>query len=149
MANPRGRPFQPGNKAGRGRPPGSRNPATVAVQKLFEQNAEAVAQKCIQMATKGDPMALRLAMERVLPPCKNTLVHFAIPPVKSLADLPKAADAILQAAGNGEISPAEAEQLMPVLEFIRRSLESGEIEKRLQALEASRPARIQVGDDAQ
>ena len=77
----------------------------MAVEKLFrKQNGEAVAQKCIRLATKGDPMALRLAMERVLPPFKNTPVHFAIPPIKSLADLPKAADAILQAAGNGEIS---------------------------------------------
>jgi len=121
----------------------------VAVQKLFEQNAEAVAQKCIQLATKGDAMALRLAMERVLPPCKNTLVHFAMPPIQSLADLPKAADAILQAVANGEVSPAEAEQLMAVLEFIRSNLGTREFEKRLQDLEASRPARIQVGDDAQ
>jgi hypothetical protein len=141
MSKPRGRPFQRGNTASRGRPPGSRNPATVAAQRLFEEHAEALARKCIELADKGDSMAMRLAMERVLPPYKNTLVYFTMPPVKSLADLPKAADAILQAVAHGEISPAESESFTGVLEFLRRNLETVEVDKRLTVLQEARATK--------
>lgn len=142
MPKPRGRPFQPGNTASRGRPPGSRNPATVAAERLFEENAEPLAKKCIELATKGDPMALRLSMERVLPPCKNTLVHFQMPAVRSLADLPHAADAVLQAVARGEITPTDSQQLMSVLEFLRQNLATMEVAQRLQVLEEERAARV-------
>lgn len=141
MPKSRGRPFSRGNTASRGRPPGSRNPATVAAQQLFEEHAEALAKKCIELAGKGDSMALRLAMERTLPPYKNTLVYFAMPPVESLADLPKAADAILQAVAHGEISPAESESLTGVLEFLRRNLETVEIHRREKALKEALAAQ--------
>ena len=141
MAKPRGRAFQPGNKASRGRPRGSRNPATVAAEKLFEQSAEPLAKKCIQLATKGDAMALRLAMERVLPPCKNTLVHFEMPAVETVSDLPVAANALLQAVARGEISPADSQQMMAGLEFIERSFATMDFAQRLQAVEKDRTAK--------
>ena len=47
----RGRPFQPGNP---GRPPGSKNKVTRALEQLAEGQAEQVFQKVIEQALAGD-----------------------------------------------------------------------------------------------
>ena len=56
---------QSGNPAGR--PPGSRNPATLAAEVLLEGEAEALTRRAIERAMEGDVTALRLCLERVLP----------------------------------------------------------------------------------
>ncbi len=45
---------------------------------------------------------------------------------------------ITQAVAKGEISPAEGAQLSNMVETQRRTLETGDLAKRLEALEASR-----------
>src|SRR5690348_6513429 len=62
--------FQPGNKHGKGRPSGSRNKASLAVDKLLDGEAEAITRKAIELALEGDGPALRLCLERVAPPRK-------------------------------------------------------------------------------
>lgn len=141
MAKPRGSPFQPGNTASQGRPRGSRNQAMLAAQRLFAEYSEPLTKKCIAQASRGDPTALRLSMERVLPPCKSTAVHFEVPEVRTLSELPDAANAVMQAVANGQITPAESQQMMPMLEFLGRCLETAEVGKRLQSLEEQVAAR--------
>ena len=46
-----------------GRPKGSRNAATLAIEALLDGQAEALTQKAIQMAMDGDPVALRLCLD--------------------------------------------------------------------------------------
>jgi hypothetical protein len=46
----RGRPFEEGNPGGPGRPNGSRNKATLAVQELLDGQAEAITQKAVDLA---------------------------------------------------------------------------------------------------
>jgi hypothetical protein len=60
----RGRPFQQGNP---GRPKGAQNRTTRLIEALLEGEAEAIGRKCIERAKEGDPVALRLAMERIAP----------------------------------------------------------------------------------
>jgi hypothetical protein len=61
---------QSGNPAGR--PKGARNKATVASETLLDGEAEAITRKAVEMALDGDTTALRLVMERILPPRKDT-----------------------------------------------------------------------------
>ena len=64
----RGRPFakgRSGNPAGRRL--GSRNKATVAAQEPLANEAEALTRKAVEAALAGDPMAMRLCLERILP----------------------------------------------------------------------------------
>ena len=64
----RGGPFakgQSGNPGGRRR--GSRNKATLAAQMLLADEAEALTRKAVKLALDGDPTALRLCVERILP----------------------------------------------------------------------------------
>lgn len=144
MAKPRGRPFQAGNNASTGRPAGSRNQATAAVQMLFEKDAEALSKVCIERALKGDAVALRLCLERILPPSKDTPVCFDMPEVQTLSDSTKAANAILQAISRGEITPGAGERLMALLESFRRIREATDLEDRLRTLEEDMPVRTQV-----
>jgi hypothetical protein len=49
--NTRGKPFQPGNA---GRPKGTRNKTTLALEALLDGEAEALTRKAIEMALTGD-----------------------------------------------------------------------------------------------
>jgi Family of unknown function (DUF5681) len=76
----RGRPFEPGISGNpSGRPKGSRNKTTMAVQALLDGKAEALTRKAIELAKGGDITALRLCMERILPPRKDRPLSFDFP----------------------------------------------------------------------
>ena len=87
---------QSGNPSGR--PRGARNKTTLAVEALLDGEAEALTRKAIERAKEGDSVALRLCLERILPPRKDRPVSFALPKMESAADAGKASTAILTAA---------------------------------------------------
>jgi hypothetical protein len=126
MSKPRGCPFEAGNKVGRGRPRGSRNKFTAAAQELFGENGADVIRKCLRMAKQGDPTAMRLCMERILPARKSPPVRFQLPQIGSIADLAGAGNSILQAIAKGRLTPVEGQQIVAQLESIRRILETEE-----------------------
>jgi len=130
----RGRPFQSGNKMGRGRPYGSRNKRTQFAEAM-EENGLAVIKQCQLQALKGDSTALRLCLERLLPACKPSTPRFRLPPVRTAADLAEAIPAILQAVARGQLSAAEGAAITGMLESQRRALEMEEVDNRLRALE--------------
>jgi len=141
MANPprknagktRGRPFPNGNP---GRPKGAQNRTTLLIEALLEGEAEAIGRKCIERAKEGDPVALRLAMERIAPVGRGRPVHFKMPALGTAADLPKALGAVLTAISRGEMPPEEAVSVAQVIEVKRKSFETLEIEERLTSIEA-------------
>lgn len=138
MSQPRGRPFAPGNKLGRGRPGGSRNKTTLALQGMLGQHGEALMKKCVLMAMHGDRAAMRVCMERLLPIRKQSPVQFKLPPITTAAELAKAQARMLEALSRGQLTPAEAETINNLFETRRRLLETEELERRLQALEQRR-----------
>ena len=143
----RGKPFQPRNKIGRGRPPGSRNKVTRAraVQELLDRYAEAVLKKCISMVGEGNPTALRLGVERILPVLRHRALHFKLPPVKTIADVDAASILVISAATQGKLTPPEGLAFSMMLEGRRRVIETQDLEQRIRALEdldnASEPKR--------
>jgi hypothetical protein len=124
--------FKEETRAGRR---GAQNRTTRLIEALLEGEAEAIGRKCIERAKEGDPVALRLAMERIAPVGRGRSVHFKMPALETAADLPKALGAVLTAASKGEITPEEAVSVAQVVEARRRSFETLEIEERLAALE--------------
>lgn len=128
----RGRPFAPGNP---GRPRGARNKTTQAIEHLQEGDAELLTRKAIGLVLAGDTVALKLCMDRLVPPRKDRPVRFEIPASNTLADVVQVADAVLGAVADGEVTPAEAASAMAVLEGYRRLRESADLEARLAALE--------------
>jgi hypothetical protein len=77
---PRGRPFEAGHSGNpNGRPKGARNKATVMVEQLLDGELDALVRKLIEKAKAGDIAALRLCLDRLLPPRRDRLVTFALP----------------------------------------------------------------------
>jgi len=124
--------FSAGNS---GRPRGSRNKATLAIESLLEGQAEELTQIAIKKALEGDSVALRLCMDRVAPAPKDQPVSFSLPQMNNALDASEAAGSVLNAVSNGELTPIEATRVMGLVESYRRTLELTEIEERLLKLE--------------
>jgi len=120
-----------------GRPKGSRNKATIAIESLLEGQAEALTQTAIKKALVGDSVALRLCMDRIAPPPKDAAVTFSMPIMSNVLDAAEAAGSVLRAVSEGELTPLEATRVMGLIDSYRRTLELTEIEERLRALEAA------------
>ncbi len=130
---------QSGNPSGR--PKGTRNRTTMAVEALLEGQAEAIAGKAIELALEGDTVALRLVMERVAPLRRGKPVHFDFPPIEHAGDVSMALGSILKATARGELTPDEAVTIANVLESKRKALETLDLETRLAALEKASQER--------
>lgn len=124
---------QSGNPAGR--PKGARHRSTIAMEALFDGEGEALSRKAIELALEGDVTALRLCMERVLPPRKGRTVAFDLPSLTNSGDVRAAALALLQSVAEGELTAEEAAAVSPVIETARRAIETDELEARLALLE--------------
>jgi hypothetical protein len=122
-----------GNPAGR--PKGSLNKVTLASQALLDGQAEALTRKAVELALAGNPMALKLCLQRVLPPRKDRLVNLSLPPLQEAGDLPRALETILEAVVQGQITPAEGQALSGMLEAYRKDWETVNFEARLAAVE--------------
>jgi hypothetical protein len=109
----------------------------LAAEALLDGDAEGLTRKCVEMALGGDSTALRLAMERIVPPRRERPVNFEIPPLKSAEDAAVAMAAITEAVAAGELLLGEAESASALVERFVRTIEAGEFEKRLRALEAT------------
>ncbi len=132
----RGRAFAKGvsgNPAGR--PPGSRNKATLLALQLLEGEAEALARTVIERALKGDSSALRLCLERLIPIRKDRVIELDLPPITSPQELGAGFTALVAAVTKGEMTPDEAQGVAALFEQYRKVLETGELEQRVTQLE--------------
>ena len=105
--------FSAGNS---GRPRGSRNKATLAIEGLLESQAEALTQTAVTKALEGDSMALRLCMERIAPAPKDQAVSFSLHNMKNVLDASEAAGSALTAVSEGELTPIEATRVMSLID---------------------------------
>ncbi len=128
---------QSGNPAGK--PKGTRHKATLAAEALFDGEAERLTRTAIDKALEGDATALRLCLERILPPRRDRPVSFAMPRIESADDAAKGMGAILLAVAAGELTPGVGAELSKLVEGFIRTLEAVEIEGRLARLEERMP----------
>ena len=120
-----GRPFQPG-KSGNpaGKPAGARHRATLAAEALLDGEAEALTRKAIDLALAGDPIALRLCLDRILPPRRERPLRFALPELRSAEDAGAAMAAILAAVASGNTCLAEAGEFAKLVDAFIRAAEA-------------------------
>ena len=134
-----GRPFvkgKSGNPAGR--PKGALSRTTRLAAALLEGEAEALARKAVALALGGDVTALRVCLERLIPPARERALMVSLPAVATAADLPTAVARVIDLVATGEITPGEGSKLVELLDGWRSALEMSEIEARLVALEGRR-----------
>ena len=129
-----------------GRPRGSRNRTSKLCSDLLSADAGEIIAKVIRLAKKGDGVALKLCVERLLPvrTARDRAVDLVLPAAASAADLVRAAAVVIEQAAAGEISLSEARDFMELLERQRRSIETGDLAVRIEALEASGAAQVGV-----
>jgi hypothetical protein len=102
---------------------------------MLGQHAEPLVKKCVVMAMQGDTTAMRLCIERLLAPRKQTPVKFKLPPITTIAELAQAQITMLETLSRGQLTPAEAETIGNLFENRRRMMETEDFAARLQALE--------------
>ncbi|HXQ04312.1 MAG TPA: DUF5681 domain-containing protein, partial [Bradyrhizobium sp.] len=129
-----GTQFQPGQSGNpNGRPKGSRNAATLALESLLD--GEALTRKAVELALTGDIAALRLCLDRILPPRKDRPVSFEMPPINNAVDARAASAALLAAVASGDLTPSEASEVGKLIDGYVRSIEVTEVLARLDKLE--------------
>jgi hypothetical protein len=127
------KPGQSGNPAGK--PKGTRNATTLALEALLDGQASALTQKAINLALAGDMAALRLCLDRILPPRKDSPVAFDLPEMKTLNDAVPAMGALVKAVGQGDLTPTEAAELTKMVQAFAKIIETAELEERVRKLE--------------
>jgi hypothetical protein len=131
-------PFEKGESGNpAGRPRGSRNRATLLMESLLADDAEAIGRKAIAMAKQGDMAAIRLCMDRLAPARKGEPVAFELPPLDKPADSVAAAAEIVAAVAAGELTPSEAADLAKVIDVYVRAVATKAFDERLTKLEAT------------
>jgi hypothetical protein len=132
----RGRPFEKGVSGNpTGRPRGSRNATTLALEALLDGQANALTQKAIDLALGGDMAALRLCLDRILPPRKDRPVSFTLPTINSAQDAAAIVSSVLAAVAAGEITPTDAAEVGKLIDSYVKAYEIAELAERLERLE--------------
>ena len=138
----RGRPWPKGTSGNpKGPGTGSRNRASLLLDRMAEGEAEAVLQSVLTAAKAGDMGAAKVLLDRIWPARKGRPVRLDLPEMRTPADLAAALGAVAGAVARAELSPEEGAAVAAVLETQRRAIETEQLEQRIAALEAEQPHR--------
>jgi hypothetical protein len=129
--------FASGNKISNGRKAGSRNRASILAQEMIDSDGELVVQKALELAKGGDGAALRLIMERLIPPRKDKIIEFKLPQINNGQDASAAMAQVIEGVSAGELTPREGDSLAKLIESAGRLVEISLLEARVAALEAT------------
>lgn len=133
---PRGRPFPKGHSGNpAGKPKGTRHAATLAAEMLLDGESEALTRKVIALAHAGDRAALRLCLDRIVPPRRERPLFFDLPPLKTMADALAAMQRIGEGVAQGELSESEVKTLGSLVDSFITGCGQFEYETRLAGLE--------------
>ncbi len=126
------KPGQSGNP--KGKPLGTLSKVTRLRQQLEDCLPE-ILETLKQQALGGDLAAIKLLLERVLPPLRSSLPAVSLPVEDGT--LTERGDAILAAMARGELSPDTGNAMLQALTAQTKLIESQELSQRITALEIS------------
>jgi Family of unknown function (DUF5681) len=116
--------FQPGHSGNpAGRPPGSLNKKTLALQEAFEAKAEGIVDDVIGKAKNGHGTAMRLVMERAVPIGRNRRFAIELPVITTADDAEAAVAVVLAELAAGKLAAHEVSSLLLVIERMLRVAE--------------------------
>lgn len=128
--------FKPGESGNpSGRPKGSRNRASVIAEELLDGEGEAIMRRAIEAATAGEPVALRLCIDRILPKSRGRRVELDVPHIERAQDLVTACASVIDAAARGDITTGEAAEWMSLLDRQRKVIETADLAVRVELIE--------------
>ena len=125
--------FSKGNKASPGRPPGRSKVAEL--RDKLAQDVDAVICIVREQALAGDPQAIRLLLDRVLPSLRP--IELPTPLNLPEGNLAHQAQAVVQAVADGDIAPSQAAQIITALGGVAKIIETTDLLDRITKLEAA------------
>jgi Family of unknown function (DUF5681) len=131
-------PGQSGNPAGR--PPGSLNKKTLALEAAFEARAEEIVENVMDRAKDGQPAAMRLCMERLVPTGRNRPIAIDLPVIKTPDDAEAALAVVTAELAAGNLTAQEASSLISLIDRMLRLAERIWKMKKIRAVLDDEPA---------
>lgn len=125
--------FQTGNS---GRRRGSRNRSTLAAEELLDGEALALTRRVVELGLSGDTVALRLCLDRLIPPRRELPVRFELRKIEKIEDVTNALAELALQMADGSLAPKEAKSAGDVLLNLLGALEIAGMDQRIAALEA-------------
>lgn len=127
--------FQPGQSGNpSGKTKGAKDKRT-ALREMLQPHAKALMDVAVGMAKQGDTAALKLCLDRLMPPIREERIHVTVPKITGPDDCTTAQAAVLNAVACGEMLPSEGAVLSGLIDAQRRAYETSDHTKRLLALE--------------
>jgi hypothetical protein len=131
---PRGRPFKPGNKSGRGRPKGSCNKQS-ALQALLEIHGPAIFNKGLELVNAGSERMICYLLDYVLTKPRELLIDIGPLPMGTAEELSESSKKLMKITTEGEISLGQASAVSGLMDKRRQIIHLEEHERLLQDLE--------------
>ena len=118
-----------------GKKPGTRHKATQLAEILLDGQTEQLVNKCVEMAIDGDSTAMRICMDRLIPPRKSRPITIQLPDTKTAVGVADAQSKVVKTVAEGELTIEDGQTLSSILEARRKALETQDHEERLNKLE--------------
>src|ERR1043166_3020902 len=116
--------FQPGQSGNPpARPPGALNKQTLAAQALLAERAEELVTNLMDRSKNGEPAAMRLVMDRLVPTGRNRPVAIELPVIKTEEDAELALSVVTDELAAGNLTIAEASALITLIDRMLRLAE--------------------------
>ncbi len=128
--------FEKGNVLGTGRPKGSLNKSTRALNEMASEGIEDLLRVVKESAADGDMRAASIVLARAWPVRRGSPVEIDLPPIDTAGGVVQAQAALIAAVAQGELTAEEAASLSALLENQRRAIDTHDLERRLEALES-------------
>jgi hypothetical protein len=113
---------------------------TATLEALLDSEGEHLLRAAIERGRAGDVGALRMAIERLMPPLRDRLVTLPLEQIETVADLLKAIGVVIADVAKGKLTPTEGSALIGMLSAMRSAFETCEMETRLRAIELALPS---------
>jgi hypothetical protein len=101
---------------------------------MLDGDCEAIIGRAIEDAKLGEPTALKLCIERILPR-RQGMVELALPAVRCAEDVVSALAAVVAAVAEGRMTLDEAHSFARLLDVQRKAIETEDLAVRVKLLE--------------
>jgi hypothetical protein len=130
--------FIPGKSGNmQGRPIGSSDKRT-RFRHLLELHAEELISVLVNQAKNGDPTALKLCIDRLIPRVKNDTVDIVFPKDLSSHSILQVSEQILRGLENKSITPEEGKTLFEIIKSYCNTAVLADLNRRFELIEKNR-----------
>lgn len=119
----------------KGKMKGTKNKATLVAEQLLQGELETIYRRLLQEAVEGNMQAIKMVLDRLLPPKRSISVAIDLPKLENSADALNAIAYVTMAVSHGDLSVEEGEALSRMIEIYIRAMEAHDYETRLSKIE--------------